>query len=234
LLPFIAPVVPVMLSVVEVAPAKFVKAPPLALTCHCTVGVGEPDAAAVNIAVAPAATVTFAGLVVIVGTVFAAVTVKVAAVVVAMPDALVKTARYSFPLRAAVVPTMLSVGEAAPAMFVKLTPPFVLACHCTVGAGWPEAAAVNVAAAPAVTVTLMGFVAITGAEAFGVEFPAPHAARTAQARRRVATAATVERYEKPDRPLRWAPVERSKFARRDARAALPSKRLKERNRTGVC
>ena len=104
------------------------------------------------------------------------------------------------------MPTMLSVGELAPVMFVKVTPPFVLTCHCTVGAGWPKAAAVNVAAAPAVTVILVGFVVITGAEAFGAEFPA-HAARTAQATTKPTTAATVDRYEKTDRPLRWAPVE---------------------------
>src|ERR1700722_577358 len=66
MLPFIAAVAPETLKVVDVAPATFVKAPP-ALTCHCTVGVGLPVAAAVNIAVAPAATVTFAGLVVMVG-----------------------------------------------------------------------------------------------------------------------------------------------------------------------
>ena len=92
-MPLIALVVPVMLSVVDVAPARFANVPPpLVLTCHCTVGVGEPDAPAVNVAVAPAVTVTFAGLVVIVGAVFAAFTVRVAFVVVALPAALVKTA----------------------------------------------------------------------------------------------------------------------------------------------
>jgi len=89
LLPFIAPVVPLILNVVDVAPAKFVNAPPLALTCHCTVGVGVPEAAAVNVAVAEAATVTFAGFVVIAGAVF---TVKVAGMVVALPDAFMNTA----------------------------------------------------------------------------------------------------------------------------------------------
>jgi hypothetical protein len=89
LLPFMAPAVTAILSVVDVAPDTFVKAPPLVLTCHCTVGVGVPEAAAVNIAGAPAATVTFAGLVVIAGAVF---TVKVAGVVVALPDAFMNTA----------------------------------------------------------------------------------------------------------------------------------------------
>lgn len=70
MLPFIAVVVPVRLSVFDVAPATFAKAPPFALTCHCTVGAGFPVAAAVNVAVAPAATVTFAGFVVTAGAVF--------------------------------------------------------------------------------------------------------------------------------------------------------------------
>src|SRR3984885_11618428 len=99
LFPLMATVVPVMLKVVDVAPATFVNdVPPFVLTCHCTVGVGEPDAAAVKVAVAPAVTDTFAGLVVIVGAVFAAFTVKVAAVVVALPAALVNTASYLLPL----------------------------------------------------------------------------------------------------------------------------------------
>src|SRR5258708_40096302 len=45
------------LRVVEVAPGRMLKVAPLSvLTCHCTVGVGEPVAAAVNVAVWPAVT----------------------------------------------------------------------------------------------------------------------------------------------------------------------------------
>ena len=40
---------------------------PLVLLCHCTVGVGVPLAAAVNVAVAPAVTVVPAGWVVMLG-----------------------------------------------------------------------------------------------------------------------------------------------------------------------
>ena len=81
----------VKLSVVEVAPAIFVNvAPPLMLCCHCTVGVGVPLAAAVNVAVCPAFTVWFTGFCVIAGP---AVTVNVAAVVVADPTVFVNTAR---------------------------------------------------------------------------------------------------------------------------------------------
>jgi hypothetical protein len=60
----------VKLSVVEVAPEPETLlnvAPPSVLTCHCTVGVGEPVTAAVKVAVWPAVTVWLAGWVVIVG-----------------------------------------------------------------------------------------------------------------------------------------------------------------------
>ena len=78
-------------NVVDVAPAMFVNVTPSVLTCHCTVGVGVPLAAAVNVAMAPLATLMLAGFVVITG---AAVTVKVAAALVAEPDVFVNTARY--------------------------------------------------------------------------------------------------------------------------------------------
>ena len=48
----------VKLSVVEVAPGMLLNVtPPSVLTCHCTVGVGEPVAAALKVAVWPAITV---------------------------------------------------------------------------------------------------------------------------------------------------------------------------------
>ena len=85
--------------------------PPSVDTCHCTVGVGLPEAAAVNVAVAPAVTVAFAGCVVTVG---AKSTVSVAAVVVAVPCELVNTARYWVPFWAAVVDAIVSVVDVAP------------------------------------------------------------------------------------------------------------------------
>ncbi|HXN63629.1 MAG TPA: hypothetical protein VN886_24500 [Acidimicrobiales bacterium] len=72
--------------------------PPSAENCHWTVGVGDPDAVALNEAVDPAATVTLTGWLVIVGGALTGpVTVRVAALVLALPDELVKTARYSRP-----------------------------------------------------------------------------------------------------------------------------------------
>jgi hypothetical protein len=91
-LPFCPAVTATTDNVAEVAPEIFVNVvPPFVLTCHCTVGVGDPLAAAVNVAVAPALTVAFAGLVVIAGAEF---TVSVAAAVVAELTLFVNTARY--------------------------------------------------------------------------------------------------------------------------------------------
>src|SRR5258708_22903532 len=135
-------------KVVLVAPATFWNvAPPLVENCHCTVGVGAPLAAAVNTAVPPAFTVTSAGFCVITGP---AVTVSVAAVVVPLPTVLVNTARYWLPFCDAEA-VKLSVVDVAPAMLVNVAPPFVLTCHCTVGVGFPLAAAVNVAVCSAFT-----------------------------------------------------------------------------------
>jgi hypothetical protein len=80
------------------------------LTCHCTDGAGVPDAAAVNVAVAGATTVTFAGLVVIAGAEF---TVSVAGVDVALPAEFVKTASYRLAFCEAVV-VKVNVAEVAP------------------------------------------------------------------------------------------------------------------------
>ncbi len=151
------------LSVVEVAPATFVKVvPPLVLTCHWTVGVGLPLAAAVNVAVCPALTLWIAGLVVIAGAANAGDTVSVAAVVVAEPCEFVKTARNLLPVSIAVV-VKFNVVEVAPATLVKVVPPLVLTCHWTVGVGFPLAVAVNVAVCPDVALWLVGLSVITGA-----------------------------------------------------------------------
>ena len=63
-------------------------------TRHWTVGVGEPEAAALNEAVELAATLSLAGWVVIVGATAGTVTVKVAGAVVAAPAEFLKTASY--------------------------------------------------------------------------------------------------------------------------------------------
>ena len=78
-------------------------------------------------------------------------TVNVAAVVVAVPVESVNTAWYLLPFCAAVTAVSVSVVEVAPLIFVN-APPLTLTCHCTVGAGVPLAAAVNVVLLPAVTV----------------------------------------------------------------------------------
>jgi hypothetical protein len=75
--------------VAEVAPEMSVHVVPLVLTCHLTVGVGEPLAAAMKLAVDPEFTVLLVGCVVTAGSVC---TVNVAALVVTFPAAFVKIA----------------------------------------------------------------------------------------------------------------------------------------------
>ena len=79
-------------------------------------------------------------------------TVRVAALVVALPLAFVKTALYWLPLIACVTLFSVSEVEVAPLMMAKVAPPSVLSFHWMVGAGEPLAAAVNVTELPAVTV----------------------------------------------------------------------------------
>src|SRR5437762_1289782 len=88
------------------------------------------------------------------------VTVSVAAAVVALPQALVKTARYWLPLwdDCAVNVRLVVV---APGMSLKPEP--VSTCHCTVGAGLPEAEAVKVAVVFSHTVVLAGSAVTAGA-----------------------------------------------------------------------
>src|SRR5258706_3923250 len=109
-----------------------------------------------KLAVAPWQTVAFAGP----DAVVLALTVSVAAVVLALPQALVKTARYLLPL-CDVLAVKLSVVLVAPEMFVKGPP--VLTCHCTVGAGLPLEAAVKLTGAPSHAVVSLGFVVTVGA-----------------------------------------------------------------------
>src|SRR5271170_3032870 len=97
----------------------------------------------------------------ITGATGAAVTVSVAAVVFGCPVELVKTARYSLPLCPVDV-VKLNVVEVAPGIFRNVAPWLVLTCHCTVGAGVPVAAAVNVTPWPATIVWLTGLSVITG------------------------------------------------------------------------
>jgi hypothetical protein len=64
---------------------------------------------------------------------------------------------------ATVVPGTVNVSEVAPGTSLKVVPLLVETCHCTVGAGVPDACDVNVAVAPAVTVWSVGCVVTTGA-----------------------------------------------------------------------
>jgi hypothetical protein len=104
-------------------------------------------------------------------------TVSVAAALVAVPNVLVNIARYLFPFCGLDV-VNVSVVEVAPTTLLNVVPPFVLTCHCTVGAGYPLAAAVKVALLPAVTDWLAGCVVIAGGIGLaGMDGPL-HPART--------------------------------------------------------
>jgi hypothetical protein len=81
-----------------------------------------------------------------------ALTVSVAAVVVADPPEFVNTARYRFPFCDKAVVKLRVVEVPPEETLPNVTPPSVLTCHCTIGVGEPVAAAVKLAVCPAVTV----------------------------------------------------------------------------------
>ena len=100
---------------VDVAPLMFVQLEPLfSESCHCTVGVGLPDAAAENVAVDPEATLTLTGCVVTFGAAVAAVTVSRALFVVALPAEFVNTALNRAPFCEASAAPRFSDAEVAP------------------------------------------------------------------------------------------------------------------------
>src|SRR5215472_9123742 len=101
-------------------------------SCHCTVGEGDPLAAAVKVAVPFPRTVWLVGCVVIVGKV-AVVTVSIAGSVLAEPAPLVNTARNSKPLSERGTLVTLKVTDVAPAMSLQVDPPSVDCCHCSLG-----------------------------------------------------------------------------------------------------
>ena len=161
--PSCACVVEPMLCVRYHAPGISDHDPPTGIDCHCTVGDGFPLAAAVKLAALPAVTVELDGCPVTTGALF---TVNVAAFVVADPDEFVNTARYWVPFCAPVVESIVCVGDVAPAMFDH-DPPTGMDCHWTVGVGVPLAAAVKLAALPAVAVAFDGCCVTVGAAAAG-------------------------------------------------------------------
>jgi hypothetical protein len=100
------------------------------------VGVGRPDVVTVNDPALPTTNVALFALVNAGGL----PTVNVAALEVALPAALVNTARYWLPLSVAAAVNVYVV-LVAKAIFENPEP--VLRCHCTVGVGEPDAPAVN-------------------------------------------------------------------------------------------
>src|SRR5579871_4039614 len=136
-----------------------VKVIPSELICHCTVSAGLPTAAAVSETLLPALTTWLAGLTVTMGEV---ATVNVAGVVVAVPAEFMKTAWYSLPFWPAFA-VRVRVVEIAFVMLLKVFPPSVLTCHCTLGAGMPMAAATRETLLPAPTTWFVGLLVTAGA-----------------------------------------------------------------------
>ena len=89
-------------------------------------------------------------------------TVRIAALDVAVPAILVHTARYCFPLSPVAVVND-NVLLVAPPILLHELPLLVLCCHCTVGAGPPLAPVLNVAISPAHHVCEDGCVVTCGA-----------------------------------------------------------------------
>ena len=87
-------------------------------------------------------------------------TVNVAALEFTVPPLFVHTARYWL-LLSAVAVVKVKVPVVAPAMLCQLVP-FVLSCHCTVGAGLPLAAELKLAVKPAHLVCEAGWVVTVG------------------------------------------------------------------------
>ena len=89
-----------------------------------------------------------------------AFTVNIAALLLTVPAVLVHTARYCLLLSAMVVVND-NVAAVAPVIFVQVVP-FVLCCHCTVGAGLPLAAELKLTLVPSHFVFEVGWVEING------------------------------------------------------------------------
>jgi hypothetical protein len=90
-----------------------------------------------------------------------ALTVSVAALELTVPPMFVHAARYCL-LLSAIVVAKVKVLLVAPLILLQLEPPFVLTCHCTVGAGLPLAAELKLALTLAHLVCEAGWVVTTG------------------------------------------------------------------------
>src|SRR3954464_603877 len=93
---------------------------------------------------------------------------RAVALLLADPDALVKTQRYCLPLSARAAPND-RLYEVAPTRLLQLPPPLVLDCHCAVGAGLPEALAERKITCPVSTVSVGCGCSVTAGAMAGTE-----------------------------------------------------------------
>lgn len=126
--------------------------------CHCTVGVGAPVKPTVKLAKSPSHTVSLRGFeVIVVGELI----VNVAAVVVALLQEFVKTARYCC-ITCTGKGDVETFNVVLVALGISLHVDPNSSCHCTLGAGLPDAAAVRATDEPPQTVELDGLVVTAG------------------------------------------------------------------------
>src|SRR5450432_367897 len=147
--------------------------PPSKLNCHCTVGIGVPLAAAVNVAVAGARTVTSTGCKVTLGAVATGLTVKVAPLLTASgATPLLATASKTAPLQPSGTLASVSVALVEPLTVAPAHSPLVSRPsarllpprrHATVGDGVPVATTVKLADWPTAIVCDAGCVVNAGA-----------------------------------------------------------------------
>ena len=88
-----------------------------------------PVAVTWKLAGAGSVTATSAGCTVIAGAMVAAVTVRVAVELVALPRSLLTTTRNRIPFSPSAVATMAKLGLVAPEIGAKFLPPSLLECH---------------------------------------------------------------------------------------------------------
>ena len=129
-------------------------APPSVEISHCTVGAGNPDAAASKLALWPSETVLLTGCLVTLGALW---TVSVAGLLTAFGGLLlVNAARNSYPFSESFALAIVSRSVVAPGISVQWTPASVEISHWTVGSGSPVAVDSKVALWPSSTVMLIG------------------------------------------------------------------------------
>src|SRR4051812_16223305 len=114
--------------------------PPSVLTCHCTLGLGVPLALTLKVT-DPGHTVCELGSSATTGSLLR---LSVAAVLATFAPQTLLNRAYTTLSRSAATALKVKLRPVAPGMSLKVMPPSVLTCHCTLGLGVPLALALKV------------------------------------------------------------------------------------------